>query len=165
VLVALAGLGGGPLATPAQLLQQTAHMVGMVSHAHLSFDDGRHTLGRPKKRAKAVGFGSFFESQFQLLEILGGQAGFAPGSSGLLEALGAVGLPNFEPAACRLPMDADFAGDLGLAQATVKEFDGLETPSCQLCQLFCIAFNAFWITHAQSIAHESGRVTILYRLQ
>jgi hypothetical protein len=34
-----------------------------------------------------------------------------------------------------------------------------------LCQLFRIAFNAFWITHAQRVAHETGRVTILCSTQ
>jgi hypothetical protein len=34
-----------------------------------------------------------------------------------------------------------------------------------LGQLFRIAFNAFWITHAQSITHEKRCVTILCRNQ
>jgi hypothetical protein len=131
-------------------------MVGMVSHSGLAFDHGGHAPGGPKKGAKAVAFGTFFECAFQLEQALVAQAGLAPGPSGLAERLGAVGLPGFEPAVGRLPVDAHLPGDFGLAQSSVKELDGFETPSFQLGQLFCIAFNAFWITHAQRIAQKYG---------
>jgi hypothetical protein len=133
----------------------------MVSHSGLAFDHGGHALGRPEKCAKAVSFGTFFEGTFQLEQVLIAQAGLAPRPSGLPQSLGAVGLPGFEPAAGRLPVDAHLAGDLGLAQSSVKEPDGFETPSFQLCQLFCIAFNAFWITHAQRIA-QKYRMSLYY---
>lgn len=90
-------------------------MVGMVSHPRLSFDHGGHASSRPKESAKAVVFRPFFEGAFQSAEILGGQAGLATGPASLVEGPGTVGLPGFEPAAGRLPVDADFAGDLGLA--------------------------------------------------
>jgi hypothetical protein len=136
-------------------------MVGMVSHSGLAFDHGGHALGRPEKSAKAVSFGTFFEGAFQLEQVFLAQAGLAPGPSGLPESLGTVGLPGFEPAAGRLPVDAHLPGDLGLAQSAVKELDGLETPSFQLRQLVGIAFNAFWITHAQSIA-QKNRTSLYY---
>ncbi len=62
-------------------------------------------------------------------------------------------------------MDADLAGNLGLAQASLEKSDGSESPPFQLCKLFWIAFYAFWITHAQTIAWETECVTILYRNQ
>jgi hypothetical protein len=95
-------------------------MVGMVSHSGLAFDHGGHALGRPEKCAKAVSFGTFFEGPFQLEQVLVAQAGLAPGPSGLPKSLGAVGMPGFEPAASRLPMDAHLPGDFGLAQSEVK---------------------------------------------
>lgn len=90
-------------------------MVGMVSHTGLSFDHGRHAPGSPEQSAKAVAFRAFFERAFQLEELPGGQARLASDPPSFLEGLGTVGLPSLEPAIGRLPMDADFAGHLGLA--------------------------------------------------
>jgi hypothetical protein len=126
----------------------------MVSHPGLSFDQGGHSLGGPQERAKALALRPCFKNAFQLDEVVATQAGFAADPSGFLQSLGTAGLPGFEPAAGRLPVDAEFAGHLSLAYALVKEFDGFEPPPFQLGQLFCIAFNAFGISHTQSIAQK-----------
>jgi hypothetical protein len=152
LLIPLPSLGGGPLATPTQLLQQSANMVLMVLDTRQPSDEGGHAPSRPEQCAKVVGFGTLFEGAFQLAKVLVGQAGLAPGSTGLFERSGAMVPPSFVPAADRLPMDADLAGDLSLAQALVKEFSGLDAPPFQLYKLFRISLYAFRIAHAQRIA-------------
>ena len=127
-------------------------MVLMVLDARQPLDDGGHAPGGPEQRAKVVGFGPLFEGAFQLAEVLAGQAGLASGSPGLFESAGPMVLPSFMPAADRLPVDADLAGDLSLAQALVEKFGGLDAPPFQLCKLCRIAFYAFRISHAQRLA-------------
>jgi len=127
-------------------------MVLMVLDARQPLDDDGHTSGGPEQRAKVMGFGPFFEGAFQLAEVLVGQAGLASGAPSLFERRGTVLLPSFMPAADRLPVDSDGAGDLGLAQALVEKFDGLHPPLFQLGQLCRIAFYAFRISHAQRLA-------------
>jgi len=136
-------------------------MVGMVLDARQPLDDDGHSAGGPEQRAKVVDFGTLFQGAFQLAKVFVGEAGLASGSSRLFERSGAVVPPSFVPAADRLPVDADLAGNLGLAQALVEEFGGLDAPPCQLCKLFRIAFYAFRITHAQRLAQSYKYVTIL----
>ena len=140
-------------------------MVLMVLDARQPLDDGGHAPGGPEQRAKVVGLGPFFEGVFQLAEVFVGEARLASGSPSLFESAGATVFPSVMPAADRLPMDADGAGDLGLAQAEVEKFDGLHAPPFQLCQLRRIAFDAFRISHAQRLAQGHKHVTILCRDQ
>ena len=140
-------------------------MVLMVSDTCQPLDDSGHSPGGPKRGAKGVGFGPLLERAFQLAEVLVGQTGLAPGSSGPFESAGAMVLPSLMPAVGGLPVDAHGAGDLGLAQALVEEFNGLHPPPFQLCKLCRIALYAFWIAHAQRLPPGQRFVTILCRDQ
>jgi len=124
-------------------------MVGMVLDARQPVDDGGHAARGPELGAKSVGLRTLLKGAFQLAEVLGSEAGPAPGTASPFERLGAVVLPGAVPAADRLPVDPKLAGDLSLAQALVKEFGGRDPPPFQLRKLFRIAPYAFRITHAQ----------------
>lgn len=106
-------------------------MVRMVLDAGCSFDEAGDAPGRPKERAKSVGFRAFLKIAFQLPEVFGSQTRLAADSSSLFESAGADGAPSFVPATGRLSVDADFASDLSLAQAALEEFACFDSPPFQ----------------------------------
>jgi hypothetical protein len=65
LLVALQGAPDGPLATPAQLLQDSIHVIGMEAHAALTANQLLHARGRPQRRVVAQGLGTLLQSGFQ----------------------------------------------------------------------------------------------------
>jgi len=140
-------------------------MVGMVLDARQPFDDGGHAASGPELGAKVVGFRTLLKGAFQLAEILVSETRPAPRAASPFERPGAVVLPGAVPPADRLPVDPELAGDLSLAHALVEEFGGLDPPPFQFCKLFRIAFDAFRITHAQSLPPGHRCVTILCRNQ
>jgi hypothetical protein len=128
----------------------------------LPFDQVGDAPGRPKRGAISQHFRAFFESAAQVLQLFGKQPRFATGPTGFEQGFGSLSSPGLVPPANRLPMDAQSAGYLALAQSTVEESGGLESPSFQAIK---IALHAFWIAHAQTIARVSERVTILCKRQ
>jgi hypothetical protein len=128
----------------------------------LPLDQIGHAPGRPQPRAVTQHLGTFFQSSAQFLQLPRQQPGFATGSGGLKERLGSLFPPRLVPPADRLAVDAQFAGHLALTEATIKESSGLESPPFQFIE---IAFNAFWVAHAQRVARKLGLVTILCETQ
>ena len=49
-----------------------------------------------------------------------------------------MGLPRLMPAADRLAVDLELTGHLGLAEALVKEFGGLEPPLFEMIMLVAV---------------------------
>ena len=130
--------------------------------ARLSFDQVGDATGCPQPGAISQHFRTFFESAAQLFQLLGQQPRFATGPTGFEQSLGSLFSPGLVPSTDRLPVDAQFAGDLALTQTTVEESGGLESPPFQGIE---IALHAFWIAHAQTIAQVLTSVTILCETQ
>ena len=117
--------------------------------SRLPFDQVGHAPGGPKCCAVSQHFRAFFEPAAQLLQLFGKHSRFAPGSAGLEQGLSPLLSPGLVPSANRLPMDLQFAGYLALTQPSVKEPRRLETAPFQAIE---VAFYAFWIAHAPTIA-------------
>src|SRR5262249_32971286 len=73
--VAFAGaflrLLAGPTEAPGE---QAAEVVGVVAHAKVPLDQGRHALGGPQVGGPAMGHGPFTEQGLQLGQLLVGQS-------------------------------------------------------------------------------------------
>ena len=130
--------------------------------SRLPFDQVGHAPGGPKCRAVSQDFRAFFEPAAQLLQLFGEQPRFAASSTSLEQGLGPLFSPGLVPSANRLPMDLQLARYLALTQPSVKESRRLETAPFQANE---VAFYAFWIAHAQTIARALRRVTILCKRQ
>ena len=133
-------------------------MTGMKLLARLPLNQVSHPPGSPQAAAVTQRLRTFLEAAAEFFQLPGLQPGLAARPVCSLERPGAMFLPGLMPPADRLPVNAQLAGNLGLAEALVKESGGFEPP---LFQLIKIAFDAFRITHAQRIAWESTVVTIL----
>ena len=128
----------------------------------LPFDQVGHAPGRPQASAIAQHLGTFFQSPAQLLQLRGQQPRSAARPASLKQRLGSLSSPGLVPATDRLAVDPQFAGHFALTEPTVKESGGLESPPFQVIE---IAFNAFWVAHAQRLTRKPGSVTILCERQ
>ena len=160
--IALRGAPYGPLATPAQRTQNPPDMSGMKLLPSLSLDQIGHAPRRPERGAVTESFWAFLQALAQLLQLNCLQAGLAARPRRLHQGFGSLFLPSLMPAADRLAVDAQSPGDFPLTEALVKKPGGFEPSPFQL---FKITFNAFWITHAQTLARRTERVTILCERQ
>ena len=130
--------------------------------SRLPFDQVGNAPGCPKCRTVSKHFRAFFESAPQLLQLFGKQPWFAAGSTGLEQGFGPLFSPGLVPSANRLPMDLQFTGHLALTQPSVEEPRRLKSAPFQAIE---VAFHAFWIAHAQTIAWVFRVVTILCNRQ
>jgi len=55
-------------------------------------------------------------------------------------------------------MNPQPSGDLALTQTPLEKSGSLKSPPFQIIK---VAFNAFWVTHAQKLARKPQHVTIL----
>ena len=90
------------------------------------------------------------------------QPGLTTGSRRFAKRLGSSLFPGLVPAADRLPVNSQTPGDLALMNTSVKKPGG---PEASPFQFIKIPFNAFWITHAPSLAQKIRAVTILCEIQ
>jgi hypothetical protein len=128
----------------------------------LSLDQIAHAPRRPKGGAVTESFGAFLQSPAQLLQLNWLQAGLAARPRGFNKCFGSLFLPRLMPTADRLAVDAQSPGDFPLMEASVEKPGGFKPSPFQLLK---ITFNAFWITHAQILAHRTEHVTILCERQ
>lgn len=126
--------------------------------AGLSLNQIGHPPSGPQSGAITQRLRALFETLAQLLQLRGLQPRFTACAAGFLKRFGSLAFPGLLPATDRLPMHIQFAGYFGLAPALIEEFGRFKSP---LFQLLKIAFDAFGITHAQTLPRESIRVTIL----
>lgn len=134
-------------------------MSGMKFLAGLLLDQIGDPIGSPQTRFITQRLRSGLEAHSDLFQLGWLKSRFATGSPRLFERLGSVFFPRLVPPADGLPMYLQLPCDLGLAEAPVEEFGGLQ-PS--LLQLVKITFNTFGISHAPRLPQRFGRVTILY---
>jgi|SRR5579885_2182579 len=160
--IPLGGSTDGPLATPTQRTQNPPHMPRMKLKTCLPLNEIGDPPGGPQAGAIAQRLGPFLKTAAQFLQLGGLQSWFAASAASFLERLGSLRFPGLMPPADRLPVNVELARYLGLAQAPVEEFGGLETTFFKLLK---VAFDAFRITHAQRLAQESIGVTILCDFQ
>src|SRR5881409_3067938 len=118
------------------------------SRAHRPEWPGR-PAGGPQPAAIAQRLRTCFQPPADLLPLVLAQAGFAPGPPDLLERFGPLPFPGLMPAADRLAVHVQSPGHFRLAEAAAKEPSGFKPP---LLQLVKIAFDAFGVTHAQTLA-------------
>jgi len=137
-------------------------MTRMKLIPRLPLNEIGHSPGGPQSGAIAQGFRTLLETAADSFQLSRLQARLSASAARFLKRPLAVGFPSLVPSTDRLPMHVELAGHLGLAQALVKETGGLKSP---LLQLVKIAFNAFWVAHAQRLARESISVTIFYDIQ
>lgn len=156
--IALRGTAYGSLATPAQRTQNPPDMSGMKLLSSLSFDQIGHAPRRPQRGAVTKSFGAFLQSLAQPFQLNWLQAGLAARPRRLHQSFGSLFLPGLMPTADRLAVNAQSPSDLPLMEALVKKSGGFKPSPFQL---FKIAFDAFWITHAQILARRTECVTIL----
>ena len=137
-------------------------MPGMKPLSGLPLNQIGHAPGRPQPGAVAQYLWAFFQAATQLVQLGGQQPRLATGSACLTQRAGAFFAPGLVPATDRLAMNSQPSGDLALTQAPVEKFGGLESPPFQIVK---IAFNAFWVAHAQRLSQLLGCVTILCEIQ
>lgn len=137
-------------------------MPGMKLLSGLTLDQIGHTPDGPDPGAVAQHLGAFFQSAPQLFQLGRQQPRLATGPAGLTQRTGAGFAPSLVPSTYRLPMNPQLSGDLALTQAPLEKSGSLEAPPFQI---FKVAFNAFWITHAQKLAQKPNCVTILCDIQ
>jgi hypothetical protein len=128
----------------------------------LSLDEIGYAPSRPKPGAVAQHLRAFLESAAQLLQLFEQQPRFASSPSSFEQRLGPLLSPGLMPPTDRLAVDPQLSGRFALTEATVKESGRFESSPFQAIE---IAFNAFWIAHARTIAPALKDVTILYEHQ
>ena len=128
----------------------------------LPLDQIGHAPRRPKGGAVTENFGAFLQSLAQVRQLNRLQAGFAARPRRLNQRFGSLSLPSLMPTADRLAVDAQSPGDFPLTEASVKKPGGLKPSPFQV---FKITFDAFWITHSQTLARRTDNVTILCERQ
>src|SRR5690606_22825606 len=116
--------------TPAQILEQLAHVSRMVSHAKLARDQHGNTLSGPELALEAVCFGSLQEQFEQLGVLLRREAGPATRSFAAAEGLGTTALAYAaHPLRDSTRSDSERLCDLLLAPARLDEFPGAQPAS------------------------------------
>lgn len=124
----------------------------------LPLDQIGHPPTRPQCCPIAQHLWAFFEATGQLLQLVGQQPGLPTGAAGFKQRPGSLDSPRLMPPADRLSVHPQFPGHLALAKTLVEESRCLESPSLQTVK---IAFNAFWVAHAQRLTPTLRCVTIL----
>jgi len=124
----------------------------------LPLDQIGHPPSGPKRRAITQCFRAGFQSLAQLFQLQRLQTGFAARPRRLYQRLGSLFPPGLMPPADRLAVDTQSPSDFPLMKATVKKSGGFKPSPFQLLE---IAFDAFWITHAQILTRRTESVTIL----
>jgi hypothetical protein len=102
-LVALQGSTFRLLVAPAQLVQELAHVIAMVSHAKMTLDYLDNSLGGPQLGSVPMRQGPFGQKTNQLLLLLRGQPGWSTRSG-----LGFQGILSARPH--RIPPPENTAG-------------------------------------------------------
>jgi hypothetical protein len=133
-------------------------MPGMKLLSGLALDQIGHTPGGPQSGAVAQHLRTFFQPAPQLFQLGRQQSRLTTSPTDLTQRTAASFAPGSVPSTYRLPVNLKPSGYLALAQALVEEPGGLEPPPFQFSE---IAFNAFWIAHAQRLPQDPGGVTIL----
>ncbi len=137
-------------------------MPGMKLLSGLPLDQIGHAPGRPQPGAIAQHLGAFLQSAPQLFQLGGQQPRLATGPTRLMQRTGSCFAPGLVPSTDRLPMNPQLSGDLALTQTPLEKSGSLEPPPFQIIK---VAFNAFWVTHAQKLARKQEPVTILCDIQ
>ena len=150
------------LATPAQGTQNPPHMSRMKLMSGLPLDQIGYPPGGPQRSAISQRLGTLLQAFAQFLQLDRLQAGLAARSCSLAQRLGSLLLPGLMPATDRLAVNAQSPGDLALMETSIKKPGGLESPPFQFIK---IAFDAFWVTHAQRLTRGTRAVTILCETQ
>jgi len=100
-------------------------MARMVGDPGLPLDEARHAGQSPQIRPEPVRAGAASQLRVDLLELLGGESGLAPGATGGPQAVGAGALPLMVPAADTLAADLQAVSDEGLDLAEPEPSGGL----------------------------------------
>jgi hypothetical protein len=137
-------------------------MPGMKLLSGLPLDQIGHSPGRPQPGAVTQHLGAFFQPAPQLFQLGRQQPRLATGPTCLMQRTGSCFAPSLMPSTDRLPMNPQLSGDLALTQTPLEKSGSLESSPFQIIK---VAFNAFWVTHAQKIARKPERVTILCDIQ
>src|SRR5512143_2906191 len=119
----------------------------------LPLDQIRHAPGRPQPGTVTQYLGAFFQSATQVFQLGRQQPRLATGPACLKQRAGAFFAPCLVPSTYRLPMNLQPSGDLALTQPPLEKSGGLESPPFQIIK---VAFNAFWVTHAQRLPQRPG---------
>jgi hypothetical protein len=114
----------------------------------LSLDQIGHPPSGPERSTIAQRYGPGFQAFAELFQLHRLQARFTAHLCSLAERLGSLPLPSLVPAADRLAVNAQSPGDLSLMDAPIKKPGGFEPSPFQFIK---IAFDAFWISHAQKL--------------
>ena len=108
----------------------------------------RHAPGGPQSGAVTQYLRPCFQSASQLLQLGRQQPGLATRPACLTQGTGTLFTPRLIPPTYRLSVNLQPSGYLALIQTSVEKPGGLESPPLQFIK---IAFNAFWIAHAQRL--------------
>ena len=133
-------------------------MPGMKLFSSLPLNQIRYPPGGPQPSTVTQHLGTFFQSTTQLFQLGRHQPRLATGSACLMQRADSLFAPCLVPPTYRLPVNLQPSGYLALTQSSVEKLGGLESPPFQFIK---IAFNAFWIAHAQRLARVPKIVTIL----
>jgi hypothetical protein len=121
---------------PAQLVEELAHVIAMVSHSKMAFDHFGNSLCGPQLRPISMCHGPFGQETNQLLFLLRGQPGRPTGCGLGLQGILPAGSHRISPTKNAAGVAADASGDFMKGEFLFEE--GNRTASA--------FFQGFWRT-------------------
>jgi hypothetical protein len=156
--VAFQGATRRALATPAEAFEESPDVARMIPHAARLFDQFSDPPCGPQLRVEPESFGTALQPAFDLTQLCRGQLRLASRPSRKFQARATVHQELPCPAIDRLPMHADLARNLRLAQSLSQQRCRLHAPRFQRSK---IPPHPRRIPHADRLARFPGRITIL----